>query len=136
MLGCLLLEFSPILPFLAHLFILDWCFQESTKGAVGTLHNLSHHRQCNNHDGPGERLAEAMAGCNGYPVTGAIGYSTPGSFGTWAGEERHIATVTLELPSHRSPRRCWEENRSALLVGVAGGGALEAPARRTCSGGD
>jgi len=61
-------------------------------------------------------LAEAIAACNGYPVTGSIGYPTPGSFGTWAGHELRIATVTLELPSHHSSRRCWEENRRALLV--------------------
>jgi protein MpaA len=82
------------------------------------LHSISEHRQCNNFDGPGESLARAMSECNSYPVTGTIGYSTLGSLGTWAGLERNIATVTVELPSHDSPRRCWEANRSALLLGV------------------
>ena len=82
------------------------------------IHSISEHRQCNNFDGPGESLARAMSECNAYPVTGTIGYSTPGSLGTWAGLERDIATVTVELPSHESPRRCLEANRSALLVGV------------------
>ena len=50
-----------------------------------------------------------------YPVTTSIGYSTPGSFGTWAGVERGIPTVTLELPSHHSAKRCWADNRRALL---------------------
>ena len=32
-----------------------------------------------------------------YPVEASIGYPTPGSFGTWAGIERNIPTITLEL---------------------------------------
>ena len=32
-----------------------------------------------------------------YPVESSIGYPTPGSFGTWAGIERGILTITLEL---------------------------------------
>lgn len=88
-----------------------------------TVHSISDRRQCNNYDGPGQAVAQAMGRCNGYPVTGAIGYSTPGSFGTWAGGERGIATVTLELPSHRSPRGCWEENWSALVVGLGDRGS-------------
>jgi protein MpaA len=100
------------------------------------IHSINEHRQCNNFDGPGEPLARAMSAYNGYPVTGAIGYSTPGSLGTWAGPERSIATVTLELPSHESPRRCWEANRSALVVGARGGGCLLAPGGVTPAVGD
>ena len=33
----------------------------------------------------------------GYPIEESIGYPTPGSFGTWAGIEREILTITLEL---------------------------------------
>ena len=32
-----------------------------------------------------------------YPIEESIGYPTPGSFGTWAGIERNILTITLEL---------------------------------------
>ncbi len=32
-----------------------------------------------------------------YPIEESIGYPTPGSFGTWAGIERGILTITLEL---------------------------------------
>ena len=32
-----------------------------------------------------------------YPVEASIGYPTPGSFGTWAGVEKGILTITLEL---------------------------------------
>jgi murein peptide amidase A len=50
-----------------------------------------------NFDGPARMLAEAMALANGYPVVADIGYATPGSFGTYAGKERNIPTITLEL---------------------------------------
>lgn len=89
-----------------------------------SLHSISRRRHCNNYDRPAGRgrsagaLARAMAECNGYPVTSSIGYSTPGSLGTWAGRELGMAVVTLELPSHHSPRRCWEDNLAALLVGL------------------
>ncbi len=83
-----------------------------------TIHSINGGRQCNNFDGPGVTIAGAMGRCNGYPVTASIGYPTPGSLGTWAGVERNIPTITLELPSHHSPKRCWEENRKGLLACV------------------
>ncbi len=83
--------------------------------AIVTVHSINRNRFCNNFDGPGRALARQMSRHNGYPVTSTIGYPTPGSFGTWAGVERGIPTITLELPSHHSARRCWEDNREALL---------------------
>lgn len=83
--------------------------------AIVTVHSINRNRYCNNFDGPGRVLARQMSRHNGYPVTSTIGYPTPGSFGTWAGVERGIPTITLELPSHHSARRCWEDNREALL---------------------
>jgi len=82
---------------------------------IVTIHSIGDDRHCNNYDGPGRALAIAMRRHNRYPVTASIGYPTPGSFGAWAGVERNIATVTLELPSRHSPKRCWEENFQALL---------------------
>ena len=32
-----------------------------------------------------------------YPIEPSIGYPTPGSFGTWAGVEKGLLTITLEL---------------------------------------
>ncbi|MEK6677497.1 MAG: DUF2817 domain-containing protein [Planctomycetota bacterium] len=79
-----------------------------------TLHSIGANRYCNNYDGPARRLAHCLRRVNGYPVTKSIGYPTPGSFGTWAGIELGIPTITLELPSHHSPRICLEENRNIL----------------------
>ena len=50
-----------------------------------------------NYDGPAREISEKISEIIGYPVEESIGYPTPGSFGTWAGVERQIPTVTLEL---------------------------------------
>ena len=78
------------------------------------IHSINRHRHCNNYDGPARKIALPMSRRNNYPVQASIGYPTPGSLGTWAGIERGIPTITLELPSHHSPKRCWTENLDAL----------------------
>lgn len=50
-----------------------------------------------NYDGPAKALAEKISEIIKYPVEASIGYPTPGSFGTYAGIERQIPTITLEL---------------------------------------
>lgn len=67
-----------------------------------------------NYDGPAKEIAERMAAVNGYRVSDSIGYGTPGSFGTYAGVERNIPIITLELPDEMI-EEVWEANRDALL---------------------
>ena len=50
-----------------------------------------------NYDGDAEKYAEKISEITGYPVKPSIGYPTPGSFGTWAGIEKKIPVITLEL---------------------------------------
>ena len=50
-----------------------------------------------NYDGDAKDLAEEISKIINYPVEENIGYPTPGSFGTWAGIEKEIPTITLEL---------------------------------------
>lgn len=50
-----------------------------------------------NYDGPAKELAKKISEIIKYPVEASIGYPTPGSFGTYAGVERGIKTITLEL---------------------------------------
>lgn len=50
-----------------------------------------------NYDGDAADIAEDISEIIGYPVQKSIGYETPGSFGTWAGIENNIPTITLEL---------------------------------------
>lgn len=50
-----------------------------------------------NFDGPAQEIAQKISEIINYPVQSDIGYPTPGSFGTYAGVERNIPTITLEL---------------------------------------
>ncbi|MCG3137171.1 MAG: Protein MpaA [Phycisphaerae bacterium] len=80
-----------------------------------TIHCIDQQRYCVNYDGPAENLARIMARENNYPVNADIGHPTPGSLGTWAGYERKIPTITLELPADQPEESCWQDNRDAIL---------------------
>ncbi len=71
-----------------------------------------------NYDGPALEIATEMAKFNNYPVAADIGYPTPGSFGTYAGKERKIPTVTLELPNS-SFEEIWQANKESLWITVS-----------------
>ncbi len=62
-----------------------------------------------NYDGDAKVYAEKIAEITGYPVEADIGYETPGSFGTYAGKERNIPTITLELPEDKTDEELWIE---------------------------
>ena len=55
-----------------------------------------------NYDGPAQDIAEKISAIINYPTEASIGYSTPGSFGTYCGVERNIKTITLELDEETS----------------------------------
>ena len=82
---------------------------------IVSVHSITRGRECNNYDGPGESLARRMAAHNGYPVKDSIGYPTPGSFGSWAGIDLQIPTITLELPRDLPADAAWEGNREAVV---------------------
>ncbi len=71
----------------------------------------------NNYNGPARRLAEMMQSYNKYPIEADVGYATPGSFGTYAGNERGIPVITLELPDI-SVEKAWRQNHSALIRAI------------------
>lgn len=50
-----------------------------------------------NYDGNAQDISEKISQIINYPVEPSIGYPTPGSFGTYAGIEQKIPTITLEL---------------------------------------
>ena len=64
-----------------------------------------------NFDGNAEKYAKDISEITGYPVEEDIGYETPGSFGTYAGKERNIPTITLELPEDKTNEELWEETK-------------------------
>ncbi|MBQ4115474.1 DUF2817 domain-containing protein [bacterium] len=55
-----------------------------------------------NYDGDARFAAQMISDIIKYPVEESIGYETPGSFGTWAGLEKRIPTITLELDENIS----------------------------------
>jgi len=70
----------------------------------------------NNYDGPARELAECISALNGYPVSADIGYATPGSFGSFAGQ-KNIPVVTLELP-RADDEMLWQQNGQALIAAI------------------
>ena len=50
-----------------------------------------------NYDGEAKEISTKISEIINYPVEEDIGYATPGSFGTYAGKEKGIPTITLEL---------------------------------------
>jgi protein MpaA len=71
--------------------------------------------RCVNYDGPAEELASVLARATGYPLRSSIGYATPGSLGSYAGEDLLIPTITLELPPHGGEDDLWDEVGPALV---------------------
>ncbi|PKL77272.1 MAG: hypothetical protein CVV27_06070 [Candidatus Melainabacteria bacterium HGW-Melainabacteria-1] len=69
----------------------------------------------NNYDGPAKALSERLKAFNGYAISSDIGYSTPGSFGTYYGKERGIRVITLET-SQESPQAAWQRHQKAILA--------------------
>ena len=78
-----------------------------------------------NFDGPGgelaRRFAEAAAEVDPrWHVKADMGYSTPGSLGSWVGIDQGIPILTIELDRAHSGEDCWHALRAGLL-GVLGG---------------
>jgi murein peptide amidase A len=82
-----------------------------------SIHSMQN--PCDNFDGPGEPIAQLMSQSNGYPVRPNIGYPTPGSLGSWAGIDRQIPIITLELPRAQAGDEAWLANREALLNAIS-----------------
>lgn len=61
-----------------------------------------------NYDGPAIKIAEKISKITNYPLEENIGYPTPGSFGTYAGIEKQIPVITLELPENEPLENLWK----------------------------
>ncbi len=83
-----------------------------------SVHSIDGGRQCNNYDGPAQQVAELMSKSNHYPAEATIGYPTPGSMGSFAGIDRKIPMITLELPDAKMSDQGFVENREAVMEAV------------------
>jgi len=86
---------------------------------IVSIHSIANGKHGNNFDGPAAPIAQLLSDRNGYKVLQSMGYPTPGSFGTWAGIDRGIPTITLELPREATSSEAWRQNRAALLALIA-----------------
>ncbi len=74
---------------------------------------------CVDYDGPGLRLAQAMAEACPLPVK-KLG-ARPGSLGAYSGETLHIPTITLEMnaaDSNLSDQALWDMYGQSLLAAI------------------
>ena len=92
-------------------------YEELRPARVVSIHSMD--KPCNNYDGPAKGIAEMMSALIGYEARDNIGYPTPGSLGSWAGIDRQIPMITLELPRKMGGEEAWEQNRSALLAVIS-----------------
>jgi protein MpaA len=83
-----------------------------------SVHSIDGGRQCNNYDGPAQGVAELMGKYNHYPAEATIGYPTPGSMGSFAGIDRKIPMITLELPDEKMSDEGFVENREAVMEAI------------------
>jgi len=60
-----------------------------------------------NYNGPCLKVAKHMSDVTKYILSDDIGYPTPGSLGTWAGWERKIPVITLEIERALSEEKIW-----------------------------
>ncbi len=88
-------------------FVVD-VIENNQLDAILTLHTPY---KIVNYDGLAKDLAEKISKMTGYPVEEDIGYPTPGSFGTYAGKERNIPTITLELADDENFSTLWNKNK-------------------------
>lgn len=71
-----------------------------------------------NYDGPARKTAREMSRISGLRLRKHVGYPTPGSLGTYAGRERRIPTITLELPQADSMDQFWVPVSEAVLYAI------------------
>jgi len=90
--------------------------QETLPSLILSLH--SYENPMVNFNGDCEDLGKAMSQKNGLPAKGDIGYPTPGSLGTYAGWERNIPTITLEILRGQDPDTVWGAHIEGVEVSL------------------
>ncbi|MBL8020970.1 MAG: DUF2817 domain-containing protein [Leptospirales bacterium] len=90
--------------------------QETRPSVILSLH--SYENPMVNFNGESEDLGKAMSEKNGLPAKGDIGYPTPGSLGTYAGWERNIPTITLEILRGQDPDTVWSTHLGGVELAI------------------
>ncbi len=71
-----------------------------------------------NYNGNCRKFAQIISKINNLPAVDSIGYPTLGSLGTYAGIERNIPTITLEILKGQAAKESWQIHGNALLQGL------------------
>jgi protein MpaA len=73
-------------------------------------------------DGPLLPLASLFTQLSGMPVTTSdhLNHSTPGSLGSWWGDDQHKPVLTIEYGFGSDPTRDWDSTSSAILGVIRG----------------
>lgn len=78
-------------------------------------------RQFINFDGPARQIAEQFSMTSGLPVEESSSFApTPGSFGSYAGRDRGMAVLTIEVLRGTEPTVVWTSLEEALLQAIRG----------------
>ncbi len=78
-------------------------------------------RQFINFDGPAHDLAQRFADLSGYPLVASSAINaTPGSLGSWVGNDLGRPILTIEWRKGRDWQEAWEETRVAALTVIGG----------------
>lgn len=94
---------------------------ERTRPALVIVMHSWAERQFINFDGPAGQAAEQFSASSGMPVAESKSFAaTPGSLGSYAGRDRGIALITVELRKGSDPRDDWNRIRGALIDAIRG----------------
>lgn len=70
---------------------------------------------CVNWDGPAAEIAKVMAAATGYTLCPYLGYETPGSLGQYAGGDRNIPAIAVELNKADDCEMRWARTLHAVM---------------------
>jgi protein MpaA len=93
---------------------LDKLFHKFPPGLILTFHSW---KRLINYNGDVKDISDFIASFNNYEVTPDIGYSTPGSLGTYGPEKYNCPVITFECPvleEDLSLNDIWQENEKGL----------------------
>lgn len=80
-----------------------------------------HDRYFINYDGPARELAQRFADLSGYPLVESRSFSpTPGSLGSWVGNDLGRAILTIEWLKGKNWQAAWDETRLGALAAIEG----------------
>ena len=93
---------------------LEKLFMKYPPGLILSFHSW---KRLLNYNGDAEDIAEYIASYNQYEVCDNVGYSTPGSLGTYVPEKFNSPVITYECPTlddKLNLKTIWEENEKGL----------------------